>query len=77
MDGISFRKPSARWKADIAWRSNANRKTGRRVPMPFARQGETVHELEEAIPSRFNSESTLKVDIKSGDNLADFNLTSQ
>jgi hypothetical protein len=56
---------------------NANRKTGRRVPMPFARQGETEDEYGEAIPSRFNSESTLEVEVKPGDNTLDFNLTTR
>lgn len=55
----------------------AVRETGKMVPKPFASQGEMVNEQVEAIPPKFNSASILKVDIKSGDNTADFEVTSR
>jgi hypothetical protein len=55
----------------------AMRKTGRMVPKPFARHGEMIDDQTEAIPKQFNSESTLKVEVKPGDNVADFRVTSR
>ena len=55
----------------------AVRKTGKMVPMPFGRPGEMVEGQAEAIPAKFNSESILKVDVKPGDNTADFEVTSR
>jgi hypothetical protein len=37
----------------------------------------TIPEQAEAVAPRFNSQSTLKVEIKPGDNTADFNVSSQ
>jgi hypothetical protein len=54
----------------------AMRKTGKMVPKAFGRPGEMVPEQVEAIPPRFNTKSNLKVDIKRGDNTADFDVAS-
>jgi hypothetical protein len=54
----------------------AMRKTGKMVPKAFGRPGEMVPEKVEAIPPRFNSKSELNVEIKSGDNTADFDVSS-
>jgi hypothetical protein len=53
------------------------RKTGRQVPAPLGPAGQMVDEYGEAIPSRFNSESTLEVEIKPGANAADFDVVSR
>jgi hypothetical protein len=55
----------------------AMRKTGKMVPKPFAPPGVTIPEQVEAVAERFNSKSTLKVLIKSGDNTADFDVSSK
>ncbi|MBN2294267.1 MAG: hypothetical protein JXM70_17700 [Pirellulales bacterium] len=55
----------------------AVRKTGRMVPKPMAPAGEMVEETGEAIPARFNSQSTIEAEIKPGDNTANFELTSK
>ena len=55
----------------------AMRKTGKMVPMPFPARGKMVEEQVEAIPPRFNSASTLKVEVKPGDNTADFAVESK
>jgi hypothetical protein len=55
----------------------AVRKTGKMVRTPFGPPGEMVEELANAIPPQFNSASTLKVDIKPGDNTANFEVTSR
>jgi hypothetical protein len=54
----------------------AMRKTGKMVPKAFGRPGEMVPEQVEAIPPRFNAKSELKVEIKPGDNTADFEVSS-
>jgi hypothetical protein len=46
-------------------------KTGKMVPMPFPSQDKMAEEQVEAIPPRFNSASTLKVEVKPGENTAD------
>lgn len=57
----------------------AVRKTGKMIPKPMARRDshEMVEEYAEAVPPRFNSASTLKSEIKSGDNVADFAVESK
>jgi hypothetical protein len=55
----------------------AMRKTGKMVPKAFAPPGEMVPEQVEAIPPRFNLNSELKVEIQSGDNTADFDVSSR
>lgn len=52
------------------------RKTGKKVQKPYAPEGEMVDEMVEAIPPRFNSASTLKVEVKPADNTADFDIAS-
>jgi hypothetical protein len=54
----------------------ALRNTGKMIPKPFAPPGQMIPQQEEAIPPKFNSESILKVEIKAGDNTADFEVTS-
>ena len=56
---------------------HATRKTGRMIPKPFPLQGKTMEEQVEAVSPRFNSHSTLKVEIKPGDNTADFTVESK
>jgi hypothetical protein len=51
----------------------ANRKTGKMIPQPFPKRG-TMEETVEAVPPRYNSASTLTVEVKPGDNTADFPL---
>jgi hypothetical protein len=55
----------------------AMRKTGKMIPKPFSPPGTMIAEQIEVIPPRFNSESTLMVDVKAGDNAADFEVSSQ
>jgi hypothetical protein len=55
----------------------ALRKTGKLVPKPFPARGKMVEEQVEAIPPRFNSASTLKVEVKPGENTADFAVESK
>ena len=54
----------------------AMRKTGRMVPKAFGRPGEMVPEKAEAVSPKFNSKTELKVEIKPGDNTADFKVSS-
>ena len=55
----------------------ALRKTGKMVPKPYAPHGTMVEESVEAIPAQFNSASTLKVEVKAGDNSANFEVDSR
>ena len=50
-------------------------KTGKMIRKPFPSRG-TMEEEVEAVASRFNSEFTLKVEIKPGENAADFEVFS-
>jgi hypothetical protein len=52
------------------------RKTGRTIPRPFPRNSEMMEEAVEGIASRFNSETTLSHEVKSGENTADFEVSS-
>jgi hypothetical protein len=54
----------------------AMRKTGKKIPKPFAPQGQMIDEQIEAIPPRYNSQSSLKVEVKRGENTADFDVSS-
>jgi hypothetical protein len=56
---------------------HALRKTGRTVPKPFPANHEMIEEQVEAIPLRFNSQSTLTFEVKPGDNTANFDVTSK
>lgn len=55
----------------------ALRKTGNMIQKPKGRQGELVEEYAEAVPERFNSASTLTVDVQVGDNMVDFDVLSE
>ena len=55
----------------------AARKTGKMVRTSTVLRNETAAEIVELIPPRFNSASTLRVDIKPGDNTADFAVESK
>ncbi len=58
------------YRVEVRW----NRKTGRKVFVPPAPE---TDEVKEAIPARYNSESELKADLKTGDNKLDFDLKSR
>lgn len=62
-----------RYRVEIS----ATRKTGKMVQAPLAPPGKMVEEYGEAIPPRFNSASKLEVEVKPGDNAADFDVASQ
>jgi hypothetical protein len=55
---------------------SSSRKTGRLVPEPYPKHG-TREETVEAVAPRFNSASTLKFEVKPGENTADFEVTSK
>lgn len=55
----------------------AVKKTGKMVPKPLSPPGQMVEQEVEAIPARFNSASTLKVEIKAGENTYDFQVESK
>ena len=56
----------------------AVRKTGKMVQKPLSPLGEMIEEtVDVAIPARFNSASILKVEVKSGDNRADFDVSAR
>jgi hypothetical protein len=55
----------------------AMRNTGRMVQKPFSPPGTMGPEQTEAVAPQFNTQSTLKTEIKSGDNTADFNVSSK
>jgi hypothetical protein len=54
----------------------AARNTGKMIPKPFAPPGQMIPEQIEAIPPQYNTTSTLKVEIKPGENTANFEVTS-
>lgn len=58
---------------------HTTRKTGKMVAAPFAQPGKEamIEEYGEGIASRFNSESTLEVEVKPGDNTADFEVATK
>ena len=56
-------------------RINANRKTGKKVKSIMS--DEMVDETEEAVPEKYNTNSTLEKDVQAGDNVLDFELTSK
>ncbi len=53
------------------------RKTGRQVQAPLADPGRMTDEIVEAVPARYNSQSTLEREVKAGDNQFDFELESR
>lgn len=54
----------------------AMRPTGNKVPKPFAPPGEMIDELVAAVPPQYNSNSKLTVEVKPGENAADFAITA-
>jgi hypothetical protein len=54
----------------------AARNTGKMIPKPFAPPGQMIPEQVEAVAPQFNSASMLKVEIKPGENTANFEVTS-
>ena len=56
-------------------RINAIRKTGKKVKSIMS--DEMVDETVEAIPGKYNTNSTLEKDVRAGDNVLDFELTSK
>jgi hypothetical protein len=64
----------------VGWNSveiSAVRKTGKMVQKPMAPAGQMVEESAEAIAPQFNTATTLKVEVKSGENTANFDVTSK
>lgn len=55
----------------------AARGTGKMIPRGLGGTGEPVEEQVEGVAPRFNTQSTLKVEIKAGNNTADFQVTSK
>jgi hypothetical protein len=55
----------------------AMRKTGKMVQKPFAPAGTLVPEKVEAVSPRFNTNTTLTVEIQEGDNTADFEVSAR
>lgn len=53
---------------------HALRKTGKKIQKPYSQSGEMIDEQVEAIPPSFNSASTLCVEVKTGDNIANFDV---
>ena len=47
------------------------------IPKGLGATGEMVEEQVEAVAPQFNSESAFKVEVKTGDNTADFDVTSK
>lgn len=58
-------------------RINAGKKTGRQVQAAMSAPGTMTDEVVEAVPARFNSQTTLTREVKSGENKLDFELTSK
>jgi hypothetical protein len=55
----------------------ATRKTGRKVQAPMSDRGVLTDEIVEAAPARYNSQSALVAELKSGKNLLDYELTAK
>lgn len=56
---------------------HASRGTGRMVPKAMAPVGEMEEERTEAVDARFNSATALTCTVKSGENTADFEVSSK
>lgn len=63
-------KPGA-YRVEVSW----HKPTGRKIPS--ADPGIMMDETKEAIPARFNSDSTLTAELAAGDVAKDFALTSK
>jgi hypothetical protein len=55
---------------------HGSRKTGRTLQAAFPRNG-TIEETVEAVAPQYNSQSTLKFEVKPGENVADFEVTAK
>ena len=55
----------------------ASKKTGRMIQKALGQSGELVDEMVEAVAPRYNSKSTLTVDVKAGEHTADFAVFSK
>ncbi|MBN2296241.1 MAG: hypothetical protein JXM70_27675 [Pirellulales bacterium] len=53
------------------------RKTGKMIPDPYKKDGSMIEQRVAGVPPRFNSSSTLKTEVKLGDNVADFEVFSK
>lgn len=62
-----------RYKVEII----INRKTGKKIPMPYPGGQEYVDEIRNVAPPKYNSASILLAEIKPGKNIADFELQSK
>ena len=61
-------------RMEISWK----RKTGRKVPAgPPRPAGSMVDEITEAVPAKYNTESTLEHEVKAGKNVFDLDLLSE
>jgi len=61
-------------RVEIRW----DRKTGKTIPaVPPAPPDTMIEETAQAVPARYNTESELKAEVKSGKNTFDFKLESQ
>jgi hypothetical protein len=56
---------------------HAAKKSGRKIPKPMSSTGEMIDEAIDAVAPQFNSQTTLRVEIKPGDNTADFEVASR
>ncbi len=67
-----------RWPCTFRVEIRAQRKTGNKIaagsPAP---PGTMIDETEEAIPARYNNESTLRVDVTTGRNSHEFKLATK
>lgn len=52
-------------------------KTGRMIARGLGATGKMIEEQSEGVATRFNSNSTLTIEIKPGDNISDFEVTSK
>lgn len=66
--------------AAVGWNRvevRAVRKTGRMIPKGLGGTGKMIEEQVEGAAARFNAKSTLKIDVKPGNNTADFDVVSK
>ena len=72
---LAGEKGPAQGKNSVSIR--AVRKTGKMVQKPMAPRGEMTEEMAEAIAPRFNSSTTLSIEVKPGANTKDFDVQSK
>ena len=61
-----------RYKVEITW----NKRTGKQVTVP-GDPGNKIDETQQAIPAKYNRETTLTAELTSGSNTKDFDLSSR